>query len=128
MANYAFTVPIVSGKTETWKKYVQEREGPRKDDFTRSRQKAGLRTEQVWLQQTPMGDMAVVVWETDNPTRVFEYFMKSNDPSDVWFREKILIECHNMNPAGPLPPMNEQMLNFKSQSVGEKVYSESRKR
>lgn len=128
MANYAFTVPIVSGKTETWKRYVQEREGPRKDDFTRSRQKAGLKNEQVWLQHTPMGDMAVVVWETDNPTRVFEYFMESNDPSDVWFREKILIECHDMRPTGSLPPLNEQMLDFNTRTAGEKVYSESRKR
>jgi hypothetical protein len=126
MANYAFTVPIVQGKTETWKRYVQEREGPRRNDFERSRQKAGLKSEQVWLQHTPMGDMAVVVWETDNPGKVFEYFMKSNDPSDIWFREKILIECHDMNPAGPLPPVNEKMLDFNTQT--ERAYSETRKR
>jgi hypothetical protein len=128
MANYAFTVPMVPGKTETWKKYLQEMKGPRHNEFEKSRQRAGLRTEQVWLQQTPMGDMCVVVWDTDNPKKAFEYFMKSNDPADIWFRDKVLIECHNMNPSGPMPPINEQMLDNKGQLVGERTYAETKKR
>jgi hypothetical protein len=128
MSIYAFTVPILQGKTETWKRYVQEREGPRLNDIIRSREKAGLHTEQVWLQQTPMGDFAVVVWETDNPKKVFDYFMKSTDPIDVWFREKILRDCHGMESSMPLPPLNEQVLNFKGQRVGEKTYAETKKR
>ncbi len=129
MANYAFTMPILPGKTDTWKKYAQEMKGPRHDELNKSRQKVGIKTEQVWLQHTPNGDMVVVHWEssTDNPTKIFEQLMKSNEPFDKWFREKILIECHGMDINNP-PPKNEMILDNKIQMVGEKEYSESRKR
>ena len=97
MSAYLFTVPLVAGKTDTWKEYMKEMTGPRHDDYVKSRKKLGIGVEQVFLQQTPKGDVVVVRWETDNPQRVFENFAKSNDPFDKWFRDKTLIECHNMD-------------------------------
>jgi hypothetical protein len=130
MANYAFAVPLLPGKTEAWKKYIEELMGPRHEDFIKSRQRAGLnKTEQIWLQHTPMGDFVVVYWESpaDNPTRVFERFMKSDEPFDVWFREKVLIECHGMK-VTDIPPRNEAIINYITRPVDEKTYAETRKR
>jgi hypothetical protein len=84
--------------------------GPRNAEFKESRRKAGLHKEEVWLQNTPMGDFAVVYFDADDPAKVFERFMTSQDPFDVWFREKILIECHGMDPSAPPPPINETIL------------------
>lgn len=109
MAQYAFCTPILPGKLETWKKYVAEMKGARKAELAASRQKAGLKQEQVWLQHTPNGDFAVVYWEADDIAKVFQNFMASTDPFDTWFRDKVLIETHGMSPTAP-PPMNEQIL------------------
>jgi hypothetical protein len=128
MAIYSFAVPILPGKTENWKRYVQEMRGQRREEFNSSRQRHGLRMEQVWLQKTPNGDIAVVTWDVDNPAKTFENFMKSNDSFDQWFRDKILIECHGMNQSDQVPPLNEVILNFTSQPVGEKRYAETRKK
>jgi hypothetical protein len=111
MASYAFTNPIKPGKADAWKKCVAEMTGPRKDALAASRKKAGLTTEKVWLQSTPMGDMAVVYWEAADAGKVFQHFLTSTDPFDVWFREKVLVEVHGMDPSGPPPPMNELILD-----------------
>ncbi len=60
MERYAFTNPVLAGKVDAWKSYVKEMTGPRANELKRSRKKAGLSVERVWLQKTPMGDFAVV--------------------------------------------------------------------
>src|SRR5262249_13598451 len=99
-----------SGKTETWKQYIKEMTGPRKADREASRERVGLTREEVWLQSTPMGDFAVVHWEEGDIAKVFHDLMTSQDAFDVWFREKVLMEVHGMNPNGPMPPMNESII------------------
>ena len=111
MASYAFVNPIQRGKTQTWKNYIKEMTGPRKNDLKESRKRVGLTKELVWLQTTPQGDVAVVYWEAKDIGKVFEGFMRSEHPFDKWFREKVLIEVHGMNPTQPPPPMNELILN-----------------
>jgi hypothetical protein len=110
MSVYLFAVPLAAGKTGTWKNYMKELAGSRYDDYKKSRKKIGLNVEQVFLQQTPHGDMCVVRWETENPQRVFETLAKSNDPFDTWFRDKILIECHNMDFSQAMP-LNQNIFN-----------------
>jgi len=127
MKSYAFAMPLLPGKIEAWKKYIQEIKTQRLNKFNASHEKCGLSQEQVWLQNTPMGDFVVVHWETDNPRTVFEHFMKSDEPYDKWFREKILMECHGLKPGGSIPPINEQILDYRS-AVGEKVYTDSHKK
>ncbi len=111
MASYAFTIPVKPGKVGAWKKYIAEMTGPRKADLKASRKGAGLTKEKVWLQSTPMGDYAVVYWEAADISNVFKQFLTSTDPFDKWFREKILMEIHAMDPAAPPPPMNESILD-----------------
>jgi hypothetical protein len=110
MRTYAFAMPLLPGKTETWLKYVNEITGPRKEDWKKSRQRLGLQSEQVWLQNTPMGDMCVVKLETDDPGKFFENLMKSNEPFDLWFKEKVLIECHGLKEGQAMPPLNKQVM------------------
>jgi len=107
MQRYAFANPIQPGKLETWKGYVAEMKGPRKDEMAASRKRAGLSAEIVWHQVTPQGDLAIVYWEADDIGKVFEVLMSSQQPIDVWFREKVLVGVHGMDPASPPPPMNQ---------------------
>jgi hypothetical protein len=128
MPTYAFAVPVLPGKTEDLKRYAREMNGPRRDEYDRSSRKMGLAVEQLWLQHTPQGDFIVVRWETDNPAKIFEQGMNSNDPYDKWFREKVIVECLGVNPSDPIPPINEQLVDYQGQPTGKKTYEESKKR
>jgi hypothetical protein len=119
MKTYLFTMPLAAGKTEAWKNYLREIEGPRNEEYKKSRERAGIRVEQVYLQQTPHGDSCVVSWECDNPQKVFETFMKSDNPFDQWFREKVLIEAHGMDTSQPLPPMNQHFVDYRETPTNE---------
>jgi hypothetical protein len=107
MATYLLAVPLVPGKTEVWKKYNQEMEGPRRQEYQNFHTRLGIRVEQVALQQTPNGDMVIVHWEADNPQKIFDTFKDSQERFDKWFREKIIIECHNMDLSQPMPKMTQ---------------------
>ncbi len=109
MASYGFVTPVKPGKLEAWKGYIGELKGARKKDLEASRKKIGLSKEEVWLQKTPMGDFAVVHFECSDPGKVLQHFMTSKEPFDVWFREKILVEVHGLDPKGPPPALNEKI-------------------
>lgn len=110
MASYAFINPVKPGQVEAWKGYVKEMTTTRKAEFKASREKVGLTQEKVWLQQTPMGDFAVVYWEAPDIGKVFQQLMASKDPFDTWFRDKVMVGVHGMDPAGPPPPLNQPIL------------------
>jgi hypothetical protein len=54
MAMLAMAIPIPAGKTEPWKKFLSELNGPRKAEFAASRRSLGVR-ERTFLQHTPQG-------------------------------------------------------------------------
>ena len=130
MAMYAFAFRILPGKTETLKGYMQEIKTSRFDELVKSRQRMGVRAVQVWLQHSPNGDVGAVWMNVDNPKTFYNMLMKSNDPFDVWFREKILIECQGINPGDNPPNQNELLLEFNGlgQPIKTNIYEESRKR
>ncbi len=107
MAKYAFFQPIKSGAMDEWKRLVAEMRGPRNAEVKASRGRIGLDREEVWLQHTPMGDFAVVYFEASDIGRVFHGLLTSEEPFDKWFRDKVLVGVHGMDPKAPPPPMNE---------------------
>jgi hypothetical protein len=110
MADYAFMTPVKAGKAAAWKSYVKEMTTTRKAELQASRKKIGMTQEKVWLQQTPMGDFAVVYWEAPDIEKALHHFMTSQEPFDKWFRDKILVEVHGLDLNAP-PPMNEVILH-----------------
>jgi hypothetical protein len=118
MNTYLFTVPLVAGKTEAWKNYLKEINGARYEDYKKSRKNAGIKTEQVYLQQTPHGDMCVVMFEGDNPQKSLETIIKSEAPFDKWFREKVLVETHGLDLSKPMP-QNQHVLDHRETTIRE---------
>ena len=107
MPKLASVYPILTGKTEAWKQFTQEMSGARKNEHAASRKRLGIQLETDYLQQTPMGDTAIIVTETDKEIpQLFQALAMSSDPFDVWFREK-LKELHGLDvtqpPPGPPP-------------------------
>ena len=130
MAMYAFALRILPGKTETMKKYLQEIKTTRREEFVKSRQRMGVHAVQVWLQHTPNGDIGAVWVDVDNPTKFFDLLMNSNEPFDVWFREKIITECQGIDPGDTPPNQNELLLEISGigQPTRTQSYAEAQKK
>lgn len=90
MASLGMTLPLLSGKTEAWKHWVQEMGGARLDEYQASRRKLGITREAAFLQQTPQGDMAVLYIEADDIIHALQGLAISQDPFDVLFRQQTL--------------------------------------
>ncbi|MFI5144623.1 MAG: hypothetical protein ACHQJ4_03425 [Ignavibacteria bacterium] len=91
----AFSAPILPGKTEQWKKFINELKTTRNKEFSESRKSLNIR-ERSFLQQTPMGDVVVVTLEGDEPAAAFASIANSNNPFSEWFVKEV-IEIHGFN-------------------------------
>lgn len=89
MALMALALPILPGKTPQWRKFIEELNGPRHQEFADSRRQAGVH-ERTFLQQTPMGDLVIVTLEGDDPGRSFGQLMTGTDAFSKWFGEQAM--------------------------------------
>jgi hypothetical protein len=111
MASLAFTLPILPGKTQEFRRFAQEVLGPRRDKHEATRQPfggSGITKELAWIQQTPQGDILIVYLEGDDPVSWFQDWMSSQDPHDRWFKQQVQSISgidFNQPPAGPLPEL-----------------------
>jgi hypothetical protein len=86
LALLAVAFPILPGKTDEWKGFIKELNGPRHAEFADNRRRAGVH-ERTFLQQTPMGDLVIVAIEGDDPMRSFGQMLSANDAFTKWFLE-----------------------------------------
>lgn len=89
MATYAFAAPVLDGTTDDYRAFTQALVGSRHDEAVASRLAAGLDREQVFLQPTPMGDVAVIVWETNDFEKVSTHFATDTSDFGAWFRSSL---------------------------------------
>jgi hypothetical protein len=96
----AVAFPILPGKTDEWKDFIKELDGPRHAEFTESRRRAGVR-ERTFLQGTPMGDLVIVTLEGDDPARSFGQMVSANDKFTTWFLARVKA-IHGVDLAAPM--------------------------
>jgi hypothetical protein len=82
-------LPILPGKTEEWRRVIQETTGPRRSEVDNMHSRLNISKANWLLQQTPHGDLAIVVLEGEGAAEAFPKLGQSNHPFDVWFKEKI---------------------------------------
>jgi len=104
---FAMAIPILPGKTEQWRRFANELNQSRQNEFIASRKKLKVR-ERAFLQETPMGDMVIVTLEGPDPEAGFKNFASGNDEFTRWFVKEVK-EIHGIDlknpPQGPLPNM-----------------------
>jgi hypothetical protein len=101
LALNAVVFPILPGKTEEWRKFIAEINGPRRAEFAESRRRAGAH-ERTFLQSTPMGDVVVVTLEANDPARSFGQIVSAKDPFTMWFLEQVKA-IHGVDLSAPMP-------------------------
>jgi hypothetical protein len=112
MALNAVVFPILPGKTEQWRKFIAELNGPRHTEFVASRERAGAR-EQTFLQPTPMGDMVIVTIEAEDPGKAFGLVVGAKDAFTLWFLEQVK-SIHGVDLSVPMPPPSTQVIDSRS--------------
>ena len=113
MAEFSFVAPIRAGKTDAWRKAVDEIKGSRNAAYKESRRQHGIKREHVSLQSTPMGDLVVVHMDAPDQQEVMRGMMQGTSDFDTWFRETVLVGVHGFDPKAPLPPPVTVILDHK---------------
>lgn len=112
MAVIAMVLPILPGKTEAWRRAMEDLKQSRWAEFIAARQRQGITRERLWLQQTPQGDVEILYLETDDPARAFQEVVTSQEPFDVWFRD-FAREHYGLDLSQPMPgPLPELIVDW----------------
>lgn len=82
----AFALPIMPHKTDEFRAAHATFVVRRRAEFEESRRRLGVHAERAFLQSTPTGELAVIVFEVDSPERLFGGIAGSAAPIDVDFR------------------------------------------
>ncbi len=109
---FGFVAPLQPGKTEAAKQFAQEAYVSRRDEFSESRLAKKITREEIFLNQTPMGDMIVVYIEGEDPIAGNREFAASNTPFDRWFKDRCKeVFATYIDFDQPVPP-NEEIFSW----------------
>jgi hypothetical protein len=95
----AMAVPILPGQTEHWHRFLNTLKGEKLNEYKSNREKLGVR-ERVFFQQTPMGDIALVTLEGNDPEAAFKRFGEGSDAFARWFIDEVKA-IHGLDLASP---------------------------
>jgi hypothetical protein len=106
-----FTLPLLPGTTDRDRdEMLSCWRGPRSSQHRASRARHGITREATWVQSTPVGDVVIVLLESENLAASLYGVATSDDPFDAWFRAHVKT-VHGVDlAAGMQPP--EQILDY----------------
>jgi hypothetical protein len=84
-----FVAPLVPGKEEEWRRFVQEVVEERLQGYEQLRQRLGIRNESVWLARTTMGESVIAYLEVEAPEGLAPALASSRAPFDLWVKERL---------------------------------------
>jgi hypothetical protein len=113
MPMIVLSLPIAPGETETFRGAHQQFVVDRRLEFEESRRRLGVRSEHGFLQRALSGDVAIVVFEVDDPARMFALVAGSDAPLDVEFRA-YLRQVFGLDASRPPPSPTEPVFDWRA--------------
>jgi hypothetical protein len=108
----AFSIPILAGKTEAFRAACRRFVVDRRTEFEASRRRLGITAERGFLQRTPNGDLAIVVFDVMEPARMLAGTASSTEPLDADFR-RYLLDVFGLDLTyAPTVPPSEQVFDW----------------
>jgi hypothetical protein len=89
MPSMLIWLPIQPGQTAAAHAFAAECIGPRYADYNVSERRIGVRIENWYLQHTPTGDNFIIQMEGFDLNASVGAFIASQDPFDVWFKQRV---------------------------------------
>lgn len=108
MPAIGFVVPVLPGKEQADLDWVEEMNGPRKEEYEAAWKEFGVTRHAIWHQQTPDGTVAVVFVEADDVPAAMQGIATSDDPFSQWFRDQVK-DVHGIDLTSGPPPQSEQI-------------------
>ena len=98
----------------SWQTFIDEiSTGARNDAHREFLRRCGVRSESAFHQQTPMGDLMVLVWEGVDPAQMAAQFesVLTNPSSDHerYIGEHVIPKVHGIDTSQPPPPPAQQV-------------------
>ena len=88
MAVFLGAFPVLQGREDEPREFARETL-ERRNEFEESQRRLKVSKEEWSLQQTPMGSLVIVRFETGDIEGAFAGLAESNEPFDVWFRLRV---------------------------------------
>lgn len=113
MVIFNFAAPILPGQLDVRKAFNKEISagGSSKTAMGEIQKKTGIARQQAVLQQTPMGDFAVVMIEGDDPEAFMAAMGQGTGEYETWFKAQVGV-FHGMDLNGPPPPALEVFYTY----------------
>lgn len=89
MDQVCLAIPILPGKSDDARAFMNELETQRKKDYDASERKIGITKEAWFLASLPSGDHLIVYMESKNFGNALNMFVASRDEFDVWFKRRL---------------------------------------
>jgi hypothetical protein len=114
MPAFAFGLPVLPGQEGTIRRMSEEvlNSDSLQNAYAQSRRNLGITKEMVWLQRTPIGEMVIVYWETENPQNVLREMANSQDEFDSQFRQFIENSAPAIDLSQEQPLSNELLFEW----------------
>ncbi|HEX9925375.1 MAG TPA: hypothetical protein VGD99_22145 [Anaerolineae bacterium] len=105
----AFTViwaaPILPGKAEAWRRFMQALLGDRRSDFEDACRRLKIQAMRAWITETARGDIGVLAVIAPQPEQVMVELSRSDLAFDRWLRAQLAL-LQGLDISGPprMPP------------------------
>lgn len=99
MATLTYALPVLPGKAERVRRLPEEVE-PHRAAYDELNRQATVTRHEVYLQESPQGDLAITIMEAEDPNRVLRAFVDT--PYDQWWRDWNK-DVHGFDPADLRP-------------------------
>jgi hypothetical protein len=96
----AAALPVLPGKSDRVRNFGKELEEHR-EEWERLNKEATITRYVSWLQESPQGDIEIVVMEAEDPSRIRPY-IAGDTPHDSWWLD-YLRDVHGMDLRGLTP-------------------------
>ena len=109
MDHICLAVPILDGRTQDARDFMDELENSRKADYDRSERRIGIPKELWFLAALPSGYHFIAYMESNDFEKSLGMFSQSQDDFDLWFKDRLAnatgLDLNNPPPGMQLPEL-----------------------
>jgi hypothetical protein len=110
-AKLTIVLRILPGQSEAWRRFLQELQESRREDFDAACRRWGIRYLAIWLAPARPGDLVVAQVElAEDLADAAERFARSRQPFDQWIEERVR-ELHGVD-------LNHGVARYRAEFMG----------